>query len=126
MAALFRAGWLGSRLGGKRLGTLMMALMAVMPMVVSYSQEVRTYSLFLAASLASFGCLLAWRQTGWHRWAIAYLLATVVMGYSHYYWVFNVLAQQCYLGWQVARRRIGLGQWLAVSAGIWMGLLPWL
>ena len=119
-------GWIGFCLGGKRLGWLAMGLMAVMPMPVEYSQVARTYTLFLAASLASFGCLLEWVRTSRRKWAVGYVLSTIVMSYGHYYWVFNMLAQQLYLAWQVVHRRVRFLHWAGLSAAVFVGVLPWL
>ena len=119
-------GWVGSLLGGKGLARWSMALMAVMPMPVEHSQMARTYSLFLAASLASYGCLLAWEQRRHRRWAIGYVIATILMCYAHHYGIFNLLAQQLYMGFQAQQPRVSLRKWLGLSVAVLLGYLPWL
>ncbi len=118
--------WVGRQLGGKPLGWIAMSLMAVMPMPIDYSQMARTYTLFLAASLGSFGCLLAWEATRARRWAVGYVAASIAMCYAHNYWVFNLAAQQLYMAWRIAGRQVPLRAWLRLSAGVLAGIAPWL
>ncbi len=119
-------GWVGALIGGRRVAYVAMGLMALMPMPVEYSQMARTYTLFLAASLASWGCLLSWESSRRSRWVAGYVVATVVMAYAHYYWVFVFAAQQAYMGWGVLTRRVPLGAWLGLSAAVMAAYLPWL
>ncbi len=125
VAAVGLAGWVGHLLGGRRLAWVAMGLMAVAPLPVEYAQTARAYSLFLAASIGSFGCLLAWLRRRTWRWALAYVLITAVMSFAHYYWVFNVIAQQGYLGWQVWRKEVSGRAWAVVLALLAAGCLPW-
>lgn len=125
VAAVGLAGWVGHLLGGRRLAWVAMGLTAVAAMPVEYAQTARTYSLFLAASLGSFGCLLAWLRRRTWRWALAYALITAVMSLAHYYWIFNVLAQQGYLGWQVWRKALSVKAWAVVLVLVVAGCLPW-
>lgn len=119
-------GWVARRLGGRRLAWVAMALMAIMPMPVQYSQMARAYSLFIAVSLASYGSLLAWLETRRPRWAAAYVLSTTLMCYAHNYWVFNLLAQQLYVGWLILKHRVPLRPWAGLTAAALAGFAPWL
>lgn len=119
-------GWVGWLLGGRRLALWAMALMAVMPAPLVYSQMARTYTLFMASSLASFGFLLAWERNRSRRDAVGYLLSTIVMCYAHNFWIFNVLVQQLYIGWRLLQHKVAWRQWTALTAGVFLGFLPWL
>jgi uncharacterized membrane protein len=118
--------WVGALLAGPALGLLAMALMTVMPMPVEFSQMARSYSLLLATGLASFGCLLQWERRPRGRWAAGYVAATVLMSYTHSYWVFTFLAQQGYMGWRALQRQVPVRTWGMVAAAALIGALPWM
>lgn len=126
VAAVLLTGWVGRLIGGRPLARVSMALLAIMPLAVEQSQIARTYSGFLALTLASYGCLLQWETSRRTRWAMAYACTTIVMCYAHYYAVFNLVAQHTYVAWQVYQRKISLREWVSLSIPVFVGYLPWL
>ncbi len=126
IVAVVLCGWIGRLIGGRSLGILAMALMAVMPMPLEFSQTARGYTLFVSGALASFGCLLMWERDQSRRWAAGYVLTTLLMCYTHYYWVFVVLAQQLYIGWAILQRRVSWRTWSVLSGLVLLGYSPWL
>jgi len=54
----------GRRLMGVRLGLIAAFLLAIAPLHIYYSQEVRMYGLVMLAGLGAFYFALAWRQAG--------------------------------------------------------------
>ena len=125
VAAVLLTGWVGRLIGGRPLARVSMALLAIMPLAVEQSQIARTYSGFLAVTLASYGCLLQWETSRRTRWAVAYALTTILMCYAHNYAVFNLIAQHAYLAWQVSQRKISLREWASVLVPVCVGYLPW-
>jgi 4-amino-4-deoxy-L-arabinose transferase-like glycosyltransferase len=119
-------GWVGYLFGGRRLAWLTMAFMAFSPMPVQFSQMARAYSLYTAATLGSFGCLVQWERQRSRPWAAGYILSTVVMCYAHNYWVFSFAAQQIYMGWKIFQRNVPFKSWAGLSALALAGYFPWL
>ncbi len=119
-------GWVGTLIGGKEAGLWAMGLMALMTMPVKFSQTIRSYSLFLAAVLASYGSLLMWIKTRKLRWSVSYVFSTIIMCYAHNYWMFTIFAQQLYVGWLILRRRVHFWPWVLLTGLVVAGYLPWL
>lgn len=122
-AAALLTGWVGWMIGGRRLALAALALMALLPLPVVYSQIARAYSLFACASAASFALLLRWEARPGRGRAAAYLAATLTMAYSHHYAAFNLLAQGLYAAWRVRQRRPG-PPWVRLFAPAAVGCLP--
>lgn len=125
-AAVWLTGGVAQRLGGRHLAWLSMGLMAAAAMPVEFSQIARAYSSLLAFSLGSYLCLLRWEDHPRRERALLYGLVTVLMGYTHYYAIFNVVAQQTSVAWQVVNRRVSLRQWAVLLLPILLGYLPYL
>ena len=126
VAGVALLGWVGCLLTGRSLAWIAMGLLSVMLFPLKYDQSARTYSLFLAASLASYGCLIAWERSRRRKWAIGYALSTILMSYAHNYWIFNVMAQQLYLGWKLYKKRVSWSSWAWVTGAVAVGVMPWL
>jgi hypothetical protein len=133
VAALPLQAWLAWQLfpGRRRLLGIAVLLLAINPMHLFYSQEVRMYGLGLALSIASTACFWLWQRrlvngAGW-RWPfVGYLLATTAGLYTLYYFAFLLAGQLVWAAFQYWRRRravavIAAGQTLVVAL-----YLPWL
>jgi uncharacterized membrane protein len=128
---------LGRSLAGRAVGLVAAALLAVSPLAVQYSQEVRMYAqaglLAAASSWAGLALLraLCSEDVGRRRivvLATSYGLLTGALLYTHYYGTLVVAAQQAYAGLTVLlMRRWRIVPWWALASGI-AGLLflPWL
>jgi mannosyltransferase len=90
--AVVLCGAVGSRLGGRGVGSLAALLFAVHPAVVYYAQEARPYGFVLLFALLSVWLLMRAleRSSGW-RWA-AYVASLVALAYSHDFAVLTALA----------------------------------
>lgn len=126
MTAVALTGWIGNMIGGRKLAFISMALAALSPMPVIYSQMARHYSFFLSASLVSYGSLIFWERENRHRWAVLYILSTVISAYTHNYWVFNFFAQQVYMLRAIIKDRSKLRPWAVISTAALIGCLTWL
>jgi len=120
---------LGSLLVGRRAGALGALLLAVSPVEVWYSQEVRMYALLGALSLASSVCLLRllYGKGGRGLWA-AYALLNIAAVYSHYYGALVLVAQAVWVLVYTARRRTWqlARAWGLAQVGLGLALVPWL
>jgi 4-amino-4-deoxy-L-arabinose transferase-like glycosyltransferase len=114
---------IGRELGGRRAGLALMAMLAVNPMLIWYSQEARSYALlvfFCALSLLFFLRALERGETAdYALWAVFSALALC----SHYFAVFAVAIEAAWL--LLARRRWRtLLPALAGIAAVGAALLP--
>ena len=122
----------GRRLLGEKGGLLAAFLLAVSPLHIYYSQEVRMYALVTLLGLAAFYFALREEWNGgkaqWAVW-IGYVLAATAALYTQYYAVFLILALNiCVLiRWIRARRPFSdLLPWIGAQIAVIALFLPWL
>ncbi|MDW8318494.1 MAG: glycosyltransferase family 39 protein [Anaerolineae bacterium] len=124
------------RLGGPQVGVVAALLVAVNPLHVFYSQEVRMYALVALAATAAVGAAAAWlglaaggRGRGRAGWLLGYVAAMAVALYTQYYAGF-LLAGLALAGlWTLWRARANLrlaAVWLAAQGAVVLLYLPWL
>ncbi|WP_339106046.1 glycosyltransferase family 39 protein [Haloterrigena salinisoli] len=126
----------GRRLFDREVGAIAAVLVAVSPFHVWYSQEVRMYNLLAlltALSLYWFVRIQAERSTDESgvRDDIGYVVSTILLGYTHVFGLFAILAQNAYvfsrpLVRTVPRSRLTLRRWIALEGITALLLLPWL
>lgn len=113
-------------LGSGRAALIAAGLLAVNPLHVYYSQEVRMYGL---VALLSIGVLwAAWEvlhgarrgRAGW-----AYVLLTAAALYTQYYAVFLPIGLTLYAAWRWRRDGRRLAAWLGLQALAAVLYLPW-
>jgi hypothetical protein len=111
---------LGRRLFGTVVGSLAAVLLAVAPLAVYYSQEVRMY-----AQVTALAVLAAYAYAARKDWL--YALAGLAALYTQYLGVAVLLALNLHalIWWRTRSRREWL-TWLAANAVVAMGFLPWL
>lgn len=114
---------IGRELAGKRAGLMTMAMVALNPMLIWYSQEARAYALAVLLCAASLFFFLRFRRTGspvdialW--WASSALAIT-----SHYFAAFPIAIET---GWLLVRHIRRPAVWAAVAgvAAAGLALLP--
>lgn len=140
-SAYFSLGWgvllvasvgvLGRWLGGRGVGLLAATLVALSPLNVWYSQEVRMYT--MAATLGVWSLMTLWALlTGprmRRRWQTLWLLSAVAGMYTVYYFAFLLIAEALIvLLW---RRRVGMARadwrrWLRLAALLLGGYSLWI
>lgn len=118
---------LGRDLFDRWTATAATLLFTVSPLQIWYAQEARMYALLVAATLVSF---LAYRRlpdATDRRSTAVYVVAALVLGYTHVYGLFVLLAQ----GTDAVRRRYrgdGGLSWRRITTlygGLLLGLSPW-
>jgi mannosyltransferase len=113
--------WLiGRRLFGALPASVAALLLAVAPLAVYYSQEVRMYT-----QVTAFGLLAVYAYTKRNNWL--YALAGIATLYSQYLGVAMLCALNLHalVWWRTRTRREWL-TWLAANAVVALGFLPWL
>lgn len=114
--------WLGRRLGGPMVGAIAAFLTAVAPFQVLAAQEARMYPLLGLLTLISWAALivaLEGRRWGW----VAYVVATVLALYTHYFAFLSLVGQAVFVSFAVPRSR---PQWLVSQLVVVLLYLPWL
>jgi mannosyltransferase len=113
--------WLiGRRLFGPLAATLAALLLAVAPLAVYYSQEVRMY-----AQVTALGLLAVYAYT--RRWPWLYALAGIATLYTQYLGAAILIALNLHaLAWWRAQTRREWLTWVAANAAIALAFLPWL
>lgn len=118
--------WVGRRLLGGEAGLWAGWLVAISPLLVQYSREIRMYAwLTLNATIA--WSLLAALRDGGGRWVrAAYVVSLAAMGYAHPLGLLMVAALALASG--LERRRLGLSRtgWAVLHGVGFLLIAPWL
>jgi 4-amino-4-deoxy-L-arabinose transferase-like glycosyltransferase len=112
----------GQRLWGPRAGLAAAALLAVSPLHVYYSREVRPYALLVVLALASLVALDAMAHDGRRRVLSAYCLATAAAIWTHSYGLLLLVAPAVW----VAVGQLPLAAAVRANAIVVVTCLPWL
>lgn len=129
----------GYGLSGRRVGLAAAFLLAINPLHIYYSQEVRMYALVTLWSLLAIGAAGRWlglgrrirgdtRPAGW-GWLAGYVAAITLTLYTQYYAAFLLAGLAIAGGVVLWRRQAGQERvllWLAAQGGAVLLFLPWL
>jgi 4-amino-4-deoxy-L-arabinose transferase-like glycosyltransferase len=125
----------GRRLLGRPGGLLAATLLAISPLHVYYSQEVRMYGLVTLLGLAATYFALRWVSDGGPAWVglIGYVLAAAAALHTQYYAVFLLLGLNLAMAihWLHRRRSSApscqrILSWLAAQGAVLLLFAPWL
>lgn len=119
---------LGRRLGGRGAGLAAGLLLAVSPLQVTWSIELRMYMLAGLCVLVALLAALTWVETDRRRWLLTYLLAALAALHTVYLCGVALAVVNLGLLWAALRRRIGwqrYGRWLATQLALTLLFLPW-
>ena len=120
--------WLARMLYDRRVALITAALFTFNAYSVRYSQEARSYSLFLLLATLSSAFLVAWRREPTRRNRAGYILVSVLAVYSHFYALLLIVTQG--LSLKMFRPRVdkasaqGSGQLRRVWIAIGLAVLP--
>jgi uncharacterized membrane protein len=90
--------WLTLLIAGRRAALLAGVFLALLPIAVRYSQEVRMYSLMGLGLLGATIALVYWvKNPQRHRYLVVYALLMTASFYTHYFTAFCVLSHWLYL-----------------------------
>ncbi|MEW6580605.1 MAG: glycosyltransferase family 39 protein [Chloroflexota bacterium] len=124
MIAVAAAFPLGRALFGVQTGVLTALLLALADLHIDLSQEVRHYSLLATGVVLSSLFYARWRRRPGRANRIGYVLATLLLLYTHYLGAYIVLVQALHMLLTLRGRRLGEGVFLLGAVGL--GFLPWL
>ncbi|MCU0495697.1 MAG: glycosyltransferase family 39 protein, partial [Chloroflexaceae bacterium] len=116
----------GQQLFGRRIALIATLLLALAPIQLYQSQNIRYYSLYIFCTLLSYYCML--RALGQERraWYVAYVLASLLLVYVHTLAVFVVAAQNLYMLLCWRRHRASVYPWVIAQGLIMLGILPFI
>ncbi|WP_408960296.1 glycosyltransferase family 39 protein [Natrinema sp. 74] len=127
---------IGRRLFDREVGAIAAVLVAVSPFHVWYSQEVRMYSLLGFLTVLSFYWFVRMQTESPPdgtsvRAEVGYVIATVLLGYTHVFGLFAILAQNAYVFSRylvriVPRSRLTVRRWIALEGITALLLAPWI
>ncbi|MBI3282625.1 glycosyltransferase family 39 protein, partial [Candidatus Curtissbacteria bacterium] len=90
---------------GMTLPLLAALLLAINPLHIYYSQELRMYSLNVLLTVLSWLLLLKWfKGKNSKHFAVGYLLVSIANLYTFYGSVFNLIAQWVFVFWQFPKK----------------------
>ncbi|MEX2539464.1 MAG: glycosyltransferase family 39 protein [Actinomycetota bacterium] len=120
---------LGRELYGKRTGLIAAGFATIAPFLVWYSQEARMYSLFMLFGLSAILAQLRIVKRGGRLAWTVYVIATVLMLWTHYFAILQVLVQQGFFAATAWRRRHGSGRpfvrsWATASLFLILLMIP--
>lgn len=111
---------IGKELAGRRAGLLVMALVAVNPMLIWYSQEARAYALLVLLCAASLLFFVRFLRTRSYRDLVLWSALSELALASHYFAVFPLAVEA---GWLLARHRPRRPVWAAIGGVAAVGAL---
>ena len=85
--------WLAGQLYEHRVALLASALLAFNAYNIRYSQEARSYTLFVLLATLSSGCFVSWSRKPSRVNRIGYILTSVLAVYAHFYALLLIAAQ---------------------------------
>lgn len=133
---------LGKKTVDREAGIVAAGLLGLSPFHIYYSQEARMYTLLVLLTLLSFYFLVALVDSSsdddW-RTVVAYIAATVLLGYTHVYGLLIILSQNVYIGLRLLLAKnpyrggdtewsipISLVRWIGIQSVVATLLGPWI
>lgn len=121
--------WLARSLFDRPTAGIATAFLVVAPFQIWYAQEARMYALLVFLTVLSYAALIRASTSYSRQRAVAYVVVATLLGYTHIYGLFVLLAGALFLAWQnasdgtmaLSRRRIA-----GIHAAIAAALSPWL
>jgi len=118
---------LGAKLAGRMAGLFCALLVALNPMHIYYSQEIRMYGLAWLLSVWSVHTLVGILTTSQRRWWFLHGLINLALLWTHLFNSFLIGAEGVFVIYYFAQRKnwIPLGQWLVLQVASVSTLAAW-
>lgn len=120
--------WLVQLTAGRRAAMLGGLMLALLPIAVHYSQEIRMYPLMGLWLMGATLALVHWvKKPGRHRYLVIYALLMTASFYTHYFTSLCVLAHWAWLALLRTRgnRAVQRPAWWLANVAIVVMYLPW-
>ena len=109
----------GAELFNRRVGLLATLIMALAELQITHAQNFRYYSLMVLLTLVSFLCYYRALRSGRLAYQLAWVVASLLLFYTHYFGVFVFPAQTLHLLTQWRRVRHRWASWLIAEVGLY-------
>jgi 4-amino-4-deoxy-L-arabinose transferase-like glycosyltransferase len=123
VAAVFA---LGNALAGRTTGLLAALFLALCPLHVWYSQEIRMYALQTLLVCLSFLFMFRALERPKTTWWMLYVVATTLSLYAQYTSFLALVAQNIYIIASARRHKESLRRWVLAQAVVALLFAPWL
>jgi len=117
---------LGNALAGRTTGLLAALLLALCPLHVWYSQEIRMYALQTLLVCLSFLFMFLALERPKPAWWVLYVVATALSLYAQYTSFLALVAQNLYVIAAARRHKESLRRWVLAQGIVAMLFMPWL
>jgi uncharacterized membrane protein len=124
VATLPLAWWAGRLLGGRRVGYIALALVALSPYAVRYATEARMYSLIMFLVLAGYIALVHVLRGRSRWWVLALAVVAGLLPWTHYWGIYLVAAVLGLLAWTWWREPATRDRSRVAFLGTVAGLVP--
>lgn len=105
------------------------AIMAISPIQILYSQELRVYSLFVGVVLLSMYTFFQWFRTSKRVWLGMLCISNTIGLYTSYFFMYSLCFQFLYLLFQPKKQPCSVGslyQWFGAISIAGLAYMPWL
>lgn len=117
---------LARRLTDGRVARIAAALIATSPFLLYYGQEARMYPLLALLAILSSWAFLRWRESGTSRAAVGYVLLATLGMYTHFFFLFLLLAHLVAgIVAEPGRRTPAFRRIVAAQLAVGVAYLPW-
>jgi hypothetical protein len=107
-----------------RAGVLAALITAISPYQLAHAQSARMYALLFLLTATATWALLGWLDEGGRRWAVGYVGAATLLGYTHVYGLLILAAHGLY-GLVRVSRGVDTRRWLTTNLSIGLLLSPY-
>ena len=114
----------GRALGDRRAGLIAAALAASSPVLIWYSQEARSYALYVFLAAVAFWCFARTLEGRSANWTWGWALSSALALCAHYFAVFLIVPQAAWLLWRRPRPRLEIALAGVSIAIVAIALLP--
>ncbi|TNF52791.1 hypothetical protein EP227_06855, partial [bacterium] len=115
---------------GKNIGLLSAFILAIAPLHIYYSQEVRSYSLMVLLSLFSMYFFIRLMEERTSNHSRGYAIFSALLLYTHHYGLFIIVAQNIYLltvpFLSKGANTLNPGKWLRLQITLFLIYVPWI
>ena len=117
---------IGNALAGRTTGLLAALFLALCPLHVWYSQEIRMYALQTLLVCLSFLFMFLALERPKPAWWVLYVVATTLSLYAQYTSFLALAAQNLYVIVAARRHKESLRRWVLAQAAVAVLFMPWL
>jgi uncharacterized membrane protein len=117
---------LGLYLFNNKVGLLSAFLLAISPMFIFHSQNMRMYSMFTALLILSTEMFFRYKDEKSNKYMILYILCSVLLLYTHVYAFFLMISHGIIILYEIYKNRNAFFSWFKPVISIFIVMTPWI